>query len=191
VATIAASCFSGLDTVALEGGVSKPLAEVAVGDRVLTTNADGALSYSPVVFLPHGANAQDSEFVEVTTLGGKRLKATPMHLLRSCSGYLVFAGNLEKGSCLKTIDGDEFVESAVRVIAKGLYTAVTENEFLVVNGVVASPFAVAHEVTHAFYSLHRALFRLAPSLMKSPMMVTANALLGSAAVFCMGVVSSK
>jgi len=165
---------------------------VAIGDRVLTANADGALSYSPVVFLPHGANSQDAEFVELVTSGGKNLKATPMHLVQTCGGALAYAGGLKAGNCLMTVDGDESVKSVARVAAKGLHTAVTENEFLVVNGVVASPFAVAHGITHAFYGLHRALYKLVPSFMKSPAVVTANALLGYAAVLGgMGFVSSK
>jgi len=186
-----AACFSGDEKVTLEGGVMKPLSEVALGDRVLTANAVGALSYSPVVFLPHGANAQEAQFIEFATAGGKALKTTPLHLIRMCEGALSYAGSLKAGSCVKTVDGNEAVVSVTRVIAKGLYTAVTENEFLVVNGVVASPFAVTHGVTHAFYGLHRALYKLAPSFMKSPAVVTANALLGSAAVLGIRFVSSK
>jgi len=186
-----AACFSGTEELSLEGGRSKRLSEVVVGDRVLTAKANGALSFSPVVFLPHGVNVKEASFVELTTSGNKMLKATPMHLLQTCGGALAYAGSLKAGACLKTVDGDESIKSVTRVTAKGLYTAVTENEFLVVNGVVASPFAVAHGVTHAFYSLHRALYKIAPSFMKSPAVVTANALIGSAAVLGMGSVSSK
>jgi len=186
-----AACFSATERLTLEGGGSKMLSEVSVGDRVLTADAQGVLSYSPVVFLPHGANVHETVFVELATTGGKLLKATPMHLLQTCTGDLARAGTLEAGACLKTVDGNETVESVARVTAKGIYTAVTENEFLVVNGVVASPFAVAHGITHAFYSLHRTLYKLAPSFMKSPAVVTANALLGPAAVLGMGFIVSK
>lgn len=36
----------------------------------------------------------------------------------------------------------------------------------VVNGVVASPFALTHHVPHAFYSILRAAYTIAPSLMQ-------------------------
>ena len=37
------------------------------------------------------------------------------------------------------------------VEAGGIYTAVTKNEFLVVDGIVASPFALAHGIAHSFF----------------------------------------
>ena len=47
-------------------------------------------------------------------------------------------------SCLRTVDGEELVTSATPARANGLYTAVAASgEFLVVDGIVASPFAVA------------------------------------------------
>lgn len=36
----------------------------------------------------------------------------------------------------------------------------------VVSGVVASPFALTHHVPHAFYSILRAAYTIAPSLMQ-------------------------
>jgi hypothetical protein len=35
--------------------------------------------------------------------------------------------------------------------AGGIYTAVTEREYLVVDGIVASPFALAHGIAHSFF----------------------------------------
>ena len=47
-------------------------------------------------------------------------------------------------SCLRTVDGEELVTAATPARANGLYTAVAASgEFLVVDGIVASPFAVA------------------------------------------------
>jgi Hint module len=42
------ACFSGSETVTLESGGSKVLSEVVLGDRVLTSDVAGDLSYSEV-----------------------------------------------------------------------------------------------------------------------------------------------
>ena len=42
----------------------------------------------------------------------------------------------------------------------GAMTVVTEAEFIVVNGIIASPFGgVNHDLAHAFYNLHRLAYR--------------------------------
>lgn len=179
--TSSASCFSGDDTVTLESGALKPLADVLVGDRILSSDSQGKLSFSDVVFLPHGANSQEANFVEIAT-ASKVVKATQMHLFLTCDGALAYAGSLKTGDCLRTIDGGEAIMSTKFTIASGLYTAVTQNEFLVVNGVIASPFAVAHGITNAYYNIHRALYKLAPSVLKSSAVISSNALLGSTVV---------
>jgi len=186
-----ATCFSGSDTVTLEGGASLPLADVRVGDRVLTANAAGEHSFADVVFLPHGKNTELAEFVKVTTASGKTVKATKMHLLKTCSSGLAYAGSLKQGDCLRTVDGDDAIEAVNVVVEMGLYTAVTTNEYLVVGGVVASPFAVHHTATHAYYNLHRALYAVAPSVLKMKGLVAANALLGTTAALAYGLVASS
>ena len=133
----------------LESGASKALSEVRVGDKILSADAKGELSFSGVVALPHGANADAATFFDVATASGKHVKATEMHLLKTCSGALAYAGSLKQGDCLRTVDGDEEVMSVKTVQGKGLYSVVTMNEFPVISGVVASPFAVTHAVGNA------------------------------------------
>ena len=53
-------------------------------------------------------------------------------------------------------------------------TVVTEEDFIVVNGVLASPFAVNHAVPNAFYHIHRTLFWMAPALVKSAVFAEAH-----------------
>ena len=52
-------------------------------------------------------------------------------------------------------------------------------ELLVVNGVVASPFALNHAVADAYYNIHRGMYRLAPWLLRLPAVVKANLVFGS------------
>ena len=50
--------------------------------------------------------------------------------------------------------------------ADGVYTIVTDkaDDLVVVNGIVASPFAVNHAVANAVYNVHRVLYGVAPKL---------------------------
>ena len=184
-----AVCFSGDSTVQLASGATKTMADLEVGDSILSADAAGKLSYSDVAFLPHGANGKAADFVKVTTESGKAVKATPTHLLVSCDGSLVHA---KSAACLRTVNGDEAVTSIESFKANGIYSAVTlDNEFLVVDGVVASPFALAHGLVNAYYNLHRAVYKNFPSLMKMPAVVSANSLLASGAVMAMNAVAAS
>lgn len=51
------------------------------------------------------------------------------------------ARDLRVGHCLLTVDGEETVASVQSSIKHGIYTAITENKFIVVDGVILSPFA--------------------------------------------------
>ena len=99
------------------------------------------ISYSQVIFNPHPANNGTHFFVEVVTVNGKIVSMTPNHLLPLCNGGLVTARSFEEGHCVMTQN----------VEAGGVYTAVSENEFLVVDGVVVSPFALSHGIAHFLF----------------------------------------
>jgi hypothetical protein len=180
-------CFSADSTVQLESGATKTMAELKVGDKILSSDAAGKLSYSEVAFLPHGPNTKRADFVAVTTEFGKVVKATPTHLLKGCDGSLVQA---KSASCLRTVDGDEAVASIKTFESRGVYSAVTlDNEYLVVDAVVASPFAMAHGFVNTYYGLHRAIYKLSPSLMKLPSIVSANSLLAAGVLMAMNALS--
>jgi len=115
------------------------------------------------------------------------VKATPTHLLKGCDGSLVQA---KSASCLRTVDGNEAVASIKTFESRGVYSAVTlDNEYLVVDAVVASPFAMAHGFVNTYYGLHRAIYKLSPSLMKLPSIVSANSLLAAGVLMAMNALS--
>ena len=136
-------CFSGDSTVQLRSGETKPFALLAVGDEILSTNPHGRHSFSEVIFLPHGSNRRPTVFARLETESGRSVVATPGHLLVACDGGLVQAMGAK---CLRTISGNEIVTSIVKLESSaGIYSAVTlDNEFLIVDGVIASPFATLH-----------------------------------------------
>ena len=75
---------------------------------------------------------------------------------------------LDSGVCVRTIGGVDMVLSIERSFGKGLYTAVVDNEFLVLNGgVIASAYNRNHGMAKAFYSMYRFAYYIAPTLMTS------------------------
>lgn len=99
---------------------------------------------------------------------GTDIKLTPDHLVHSgtcdAKAQLTYASDVRVGDCLQTVRGRDIVLSKTQVQSQGIYTVVTENEMVVVNNVVASPFAWNHAFINTFYSLHRAL---SPQILKS------------------------
>jgi hypothetical protein len=163
-------CFAGSETVTLESGAALPISSVRVGDRVLAADAKGVLSFSPVIAVPHAENSIVATFIEISTATGKSIKMTPEHLVlagacdqASSQMSLMRAADVTMGLCLRTVDGLEAVESTKVATATGIYTVVTMQEFLVVNGIVASPFAVNHAIPEAWYSIHRMLYAVLPA----------------------------
>jgi hypothetical protein len=129
-----------MDMVNVEGGRRKAMADVQVGDRILAANSHGDFSYSDVVFLPHGYNDKITEFIEISTNMNNTVKFTEQHLVKTCSGALAVVGSLKSGACVKTVHGDALLTSINRVKSRGIYTVVTMDEFVVVDGIIASPF---------------------------------------------------
>lgn len=128
------TCFSGSDTVTLEGGGTKAMAEVEIGDRILSADREGNFAFSPVVFLPHGSNTHAAPFLEVTTSGGKTLRMTKNHLLPlAATGALVPASTLLTGHAVRTVDGTETVANVTEATSDGVFTAVTEMVLLHIN----------------------------------------------------------
>ena len=118
-------CFHGDDTVALEAGGVRKISEVQVGDRILSADRSGGLSYSDVVFVPHAPNGRPSAFLELRLASGKTVRPTPRHLPKLCGddGAFATAASLDPGACLLTADGEDVLVSKRPFEAHGAYTA--------------------------------------------------------------------
>jgi hypothetical protein len=155
----------------MESGDMKMISDVIVGDRVLASDVNGKTSFSDVISVPHGYNNIETSFTQIFTSSGNDIKMTANHLLPSgvCgeSLSLTKASNVEVGSCIQSVKGQEQVVSTNVVSGKGIYTIVTNEEYVVVNGIVASPFAGNHALGNAFYTIYRSLYTVAPALFAS------------------------
>ena len=156
-----AACFAGTELVTLESGDVKAMADVRVGDRVLSVNAQGEAVFSDVVYVPHGLNNHHATFAQIGTESGRDLKMTMNHILPagSCAAPVlsyVAAASIAVGDCVQTVSGREQVVSVGKVEGQGIYTIVAMEELIVVNGIVATPFGgVNPTLANIYYNLHR------------------------------------
>lgn len=185
----AALCFAGSEIIILESGATKTIADVDLGDMVQVVSGDGSLAFSEVVFLPHSANTQKATFVELKLASGNSLRATPAHLVLDgmCGAgafQLTAMKDITVGSCVQTANGEDRVTSNTRVIDHGIYTLVTKESsgLVVVNGIRASSFGHNHWLVNKYYNIHRLVYKVAPSLLKSRIVVAANLLVGDIAM---------
>ena len=162
------ACFAGTELVTLESGETKSLNQVKLGDRVLTMNAkSGKLMFSDIVFVPHGPNMESNTFVKVTTISGRDLKMTMNHVLPigSCDTKQSLsyhsASEIVVGDCVETVRGREPIVSVESTEGKGIYTVITMEELLVINGIIATPFGgINPSLANMYYNLHRLVYSL-------------------------------
>jgi hypothetical protein len=158
------SCFAASETVQLEDGSIVAIADIVVGDRVLAADAAGLPTFAKVVAVPHDAkNSIRAEFMQLITASGD-IKLTADHLITVSKGceagmktQLSAAKDVVVGDCLLAASGSlDAVESVVKSLqGTGVHTIITDAEFVVVSGFVASPFAHNHAVANAYYNVVR------------------------------------
>jgi Hint module len=169
----AMTCFAADELVQKDNGEYVPISEVRVGDRVLSASGSGLFTYADVIAVPHRKNDREASFIVIST-ASVDIKLTADHYLMAgvCGSEwnLLRASDVLIGSCLMTTSGSAVVTATSVVRGKGIYTIVTTEEFIVVNGIVASPFSLNHHATHCFYNVFRILYYLAPAVMKSSFM---------------------
>jgi predicted extracellular nuclease len=178
--TTTKSCFAGSETLHLESGEVRAISDVRVGDRVLSADAAGRTSFSDVVYVPHMANSDNALLTHITTASGCDIKMTPSHIIlagpchSSASLPLTYASSVSVGECVMTVSGEDMVSTVETVQGKGLYTVVTKEEYVVVNGIIASPFAANHMLANLYYNIHRFLYAAAPSVLNYSPLHSAN-----------------
>jgi hypothetical protein len=173
-------CFSGDSTIYLEGNITKQMKDAAIGDKILSYSMrENKFVYSPIVAIPHDNNNIISEFMEIQTSNGKKLKLTPDHLvpIMKSTGTtfdIISAKDISIGDTIITVDGKEIVIEVSNIDCEGIYTVVTLEEFIVVNNIVASPYALFHFLGHLYYSIHKFLYKANPDIAKNPFFAELN-----------------
>ena len=170
-------CFLGTETVQMEGGVIKFIQDVVVGDRILSANSKHELVFSEVIFIPHPKNDIPATFVVIEAENGISLVLTPAHDLPNGMCGAVKdnrpSSEVKVGSCIVSTSGEVKVLSTRLMTARGVYTVLTLEEFIVVSNVIASPQGIYHAASDKAFAYIRAAYAMFPSLFKSQYFVKA------------------
>ena len=152
------SCFAVDSTLTLRNGKLVAIDDIKVGDEVLSIDRYGMSSFSPVVVVPHAKNKLMANFVYFLTEKGRDLKLSADHLImyspscRTNDMFLHKASDLVSGGCVVDEKNSFDVIKDIEIKkGRGVYTVVTMKEYIVVNGLTASPFAASHIVGSLFY----------------------------------------
>jgi hypothetical protein len=188
----ARQCFAGSETVQLENGNIIAISDVRVGDVVLAADIYGNSKFSTVIAVPHDKNYDRTVFTRIVVESGNDIKMTADHLVmvdRACDAAhqeLLAAQDVQPGMCLLSavplgLARSKVVSVTPNVVGYGIYTIVAEEELVVVNGFIASPFASSHSIPNAYYNVVRALSKfplVTGYLMNWTLMKQANLLFG-------------
>lgn len=172
-------CFPSSERVLHETRGEISIAEVKIGDSILSANRKGETKFSRVIAFPHDVNnGKMAIFHELTLSDGSQVRMSPEHVLPvgPCNNKndgsddnngdndaglypFVRAMDVEIGSCVYTHDnGIVPIISNEQVRGEGVYSFVTDEELIVVGGIVVSPYAVSHNVANAYYTIFRWCF---------------------------------
>lgn len=168
-------CFPGEALVILESGGQKSVSDLRPGERVLAlagSDGGGKLVYSEILtFLDRDPETRKL-FYTLHTQAGARLSLTAAHLLfvsegncsegavpGHCSLKTVYASDAQPGQCVLVSEGhSEARLSRITRVAvtesRGAFAPLTQQGTLVVDGVVASCYAVVeqHWLAHWAFS---------------------------------------
>ena len=177
-------CFPSSERVVHEIRGEISIAEVKIGDSILSANRKGDTKFSQVIAFPHDVNnGKLAVFHELTLSDGSHVRMSPEHVLpvgpchdkssNDSDGEeelkrntefareypFVRAMDAEIGSCVHTHkNGPLPIVSNEQVRGEGVYSFVTNEELIVVGGIIVSPYAVSHNVANAYYTIFRWCF---------------------------------
>ena len=158
------TCFPGDAVVTLEGGRKKAMADLAVGDKVLTHNG----VFTEVFMFSHRLEEATNTFLELKTAGGATLALTSNH-------YLYVNGNLREAQYVKIGDSLTLasgkldkVLSVGRVKKDGIFNPHTLQGDIVVDGVLTSTYTSAFSPTlaHVVLAPLRGLYQMGVNIFK-------------------------
>ena len=153
-------CFPADATVRTQGGQSKRISELAIGESVAAVDSVGNVVYSPVLLFLDRDAEQRRNFVVLRTERGAQLTLTPSHLIYTIAtndidandAQLVatFAHRVQIDDWIVTVDSDghsrrQRVVDVGVAAHTGVFAPLTEEGTLVVDDVVVSCYAVVDD----------------------------------------------
>lgn len=142
-------------------GERRKLADLRLGEKVLSMDATGNAVYSEVIMFIDRDATQSREFVRIDTEGGATIRVTPAHLVwvwkyAAQEQRFMFAVRVEQGDyLLVNVNGTLVPRKVLRVTAEmhtGVYAPLTREGTIVVNEVAASCYAMVDSQRIAHWS---------------------------------------
>lgn len=142
------------------------MAEVVPGDRVQAVANDGSIVYSEVLMFLDRSPREVRRFVTLKTEGGRTLTLTETHLVYSGDRWCdevgcmeaTYAGLVEVGQAVMVEEEGEIVARLVEAVGQatevGVFAPLTREGNLLVDGVLASSYAVidSQGLAHASFA---------------------------------------
>lgn len=144
-----------------ESGEKRRLADLRVGERVLSVDSEGRTAFSEVMLFLDRNIAEERQFVQIETEDGTMLTVTPSHLLMSTDSVgrrsFVFADRVEEGDLmLVAVNGTALAPRRVTrvsvAVSRGVYAPLTRVGTIIVDSVAASCYALVDSQTVAHWS---------------------------------------
>ena len=146
-------CFPASAKVLTSRG-TKQMSQLRPGDNIQAVDSTGALVYSEILMFLDRSPSEVRKFVTLVTEGGRRLTVTPAHLVFAGPGgcqdlscmEATYAGVVEEGQAVMVEEESRLVASRVQEVSlsteHGVFAPLTREGNLVVEGVLASSYAV-------------------------------------------------
>ncbi|XP_072265388.1 desert hedgehog protein isoform X2 [Pyxicephalus adspersus] len=168
-------CFPGTAMVNLIGGQRKPLSELQLGDKILTTDETGHLTSTEILLFLHKDLDKPATFIVIEAEGHPySLRLTPNHLIFASRDPLatflpVYAHRVQVGDFVKIfVNGTQLLPSKVINVSlqeeTGVYAPLTAHGTLLVDGILTSCYATIewHEMAHRSFAPIRLLYNVFP-----------------------------
>ncbi|KAM9320454.1 desert hedgehog protein [Gastrophryne carolinensis] len=176
-------CFPGTSMVNLNNGQQKPLSELQLGDKILTTDEKGQLTSTEVLLFLHKDLDKPATFIVIEAEGHPySLRVTPNHLIFATkdplAGFLpIYAHRVQVGDFVEIhVNGTELLPSKVVKISIeeqiGIYAPLTAHGTLLVDGILTSCYASIewHDLAHKSFApvrLFHSMFNIIPEFIGS------------------------
>lgn len=154
-------CFHGDSVVYTNEGIRK-MSELQVGHEVLTVSKDGNLVFSEVILFLDWDPNKKRQFYVLKTERGQEITLTPSHLIFSSPKngtivHAVFTRDIKPGDYIYTKDKHENVLpdrvlSVIAITDTGVYAPLTLQGNIIVDGVVASCYAIINDQNIAHWA---------------------------------------
>ncbi|KAK3592844.1 hypothetical protein CHS0354_028920 [Potamilus streckersoni] len=167
-------CFPPNSIAQLEDGSNVTMADLRLGQKVLSSFSNGKANYSIVYFFAHQDDKSSTEYISILTQW-HTINLTPDHhiYITDCGRlHTVPARDVKVGDTVMVVSRDNscLEEETVTELSKstdvGIYAPITMSGTIVVNSVLASCYVdvVPPQIAHPLLWPARQLYQLSPSL---------------------------